>query len=99
MLSRFIIQLRFYSLVCIFLFLNLANLNKLGASSFGVEPSIHLASQKGVFFPSPTKIMVDAKKQLSVSVVSNCDRTTLKGVRHQDQLKRFSVKREHNQHT
>jgi hypothetical protein len=27
-----------------------------------------------------------------------CDRTTSEGVRHQDQLERFSVKQEHNQH-
>jgi hypothetical protein len=29
---------------------------------------------------------------------TNCDRTTSEGVRRQDQLERFSAKREHNQH-
>jgi hypothetical protein len=47
--------------VCTILFLNLAIVYKLGARSLEAIPSNHLDSQKGVFFPLPTCIVVEAK--------------------------------------
>jgi hypothetical protein len=61
MLWRLLIQLSLCNSWWTVLLLNLAIWNRLGASSFGATPSSHLASQKGVFLPSPIKIRVELK--------------------------------------
>jgi hypothetical protein len=59
----FLIQFEFWRSFCTLLDLNLASLNKLGASSLGAAPWTHLASQKGVSLPSPTSTTVEVKKR------------------------------------
>jgi hypothetical protein len=74
-LERFLIQLRLWSSVCTFHFLNLAKLNRLGASSLGDVPFSHLAFQKGVFLSSPTVTSVEQKKSclsMRSEILSKC---------------------------
>jgi hypothetical protein len=59
---RLLIQLKFLSSVWTNLFLNLAEMYKLGAKSLGATPYNHLVPQKGVLLPLPICIYVEVKK-------------------------------------
>jgi hypothetical protein len=61
-LFKLLIQLLFLSSSGTLLFLKWPTLNKFGVKFLGAAPSSHLTSQKGMFLPSPTKILDEEKK-------------------------------------